>query len=333
METTFLIVTSIAADTHPILVRLATEAMEHGIRCLIVGDRKSPSNFELAGSEFLSIQQQQQLDFQLATTLPENHYARKNLGYLAAMQAGASVIIETDDDNLPGPGFWAARRREQQACFYQGTGWHNVYRHFIDQPVWPRGFALARLTETPALSEQEIRVQSPIQQGLADDNPDVDAVYRLTGSLPLVFSDGPSIALGEGSICPFNSQNTTWFREAFPLLYLPSTCSFRMTDIWRSFIAQRIGWTCDWPVLFHASTVVQERNDHDLMLDFRDEIPGYLHNEAIMEALSALELEQGPKNITINMQRCYQCLVDIELIDVAELALLDAWLNDIKATL
>jgi hypothetical protein len=27
-----------------------------------------------------------------------------------------------------------------------------------------------------------------------------------------------------------------------PLLYLPSHCCFRMTDIWRSFIAQRCLW-------------------------------------------------------------------------------------------
>src|ERR1700691_4694073 len=91
-----------------------------------------------------------------------------------------------------------------------------------------------------------------------------------------------------GACCPFNSQNTTWFKEAFPLLYLPYYCSFRMTDIWRSFVAQRIAWTCGWPVLFHQSTMRQERNDHNLMNDFRDEISGYNNNALICNSLKEL---------------------------------------------
>jgi hypothetical protein len=75
---------------------------------------------------------------------------------------------------------------------------------------------------------------------LADENPDVDAIYRLTLPLPIIFNKANNVALGNNSFCPFYSQNRTWFKEAFPLLYLSSHCSFRMTDIWRSFVAQRI---------------------------------------------------------------------------------------------
>ena len=63
-----------------------------------------------------------------------------------------------------------------------------------------------------------------------------------------------------------------------------------MTDIWRSFIAQRIAWENNWHVLFHAPTVWQERNAHNLMRDFADEIPGYLHNRSIGDALERLDL-------------------------------------------
>ncbi len=33
--------------------------------------------------------------------LPHDHYARKNMGYLYAIRAGYSVIVESDDDNIP----------------------------------------------------------------------------------------------------------------------------------------------------------------------------------------------------------------------------------------
>ena len=61
-----------------------------------------------------------------------------------------------------------------------------------------------------------------------------------------------------------------------------------MTDIWRSFVAQRILQENDWAVLFHAPTVSQERNEHDLMRDFADEVPGY------RTTFSDLDREQDP---------------------------------------
>ena len=65
---------------------------------------------------------------------------------------------------------------------------------------------------------------------LAD--PDVDAVYRLTRKTPLFFDRAAEpVVLASDTWTPFNSQNTLFYREAFPLLYLPCHVSFRMTDI------------------------------------------------------------------------------------------------------
>ena len=145
------------------------------------------------------------------------------------------------------------------------------------------------------------------------------------------FNKANSVALGNNSFCPFNSQNTTWFKEAFPLLYLPSHCSFRMTDIWRSFVAQRIGWTCGWPILFHQSTVCQERNDHNLMNDFRDEISGYNNNAQIIKSLKELKLKDGIENISANIKLCYNALIELGVVGQQEIILLDAWLKDINS--
>ena len=174
-------------------------------------------------------------------------------------------------------------------------------------------------------------VDSPIQQGLADENPDIDAIYRLILPLPVKFDKHENIALGINSWCPFNSQNTTWFKEAFPLLYLPSYCSFRMTDIWRSFVAQRIAWTCGWNVMFHTSTVRQERNDHNLMMDFSDEISGYLNNGRIASELQNLNLKSGIDNITDNLINCYQLLINMNLVNKSELTLVELWVEAINS--
>lgn len=330
MSHKYLVITSIADSNHPILQRYASESVAHNTPLIVVGDRKSPQYFHLPNCDFYSIERQITMQSTLAPLLPYNHYARKNLGYLAAMLNGAEIIIETDDDNLPFTDFWAQRNRFVNVHHLVDSGWVNVYKYFTNLHIWPRGFALEHIQDAvPELTDKHV-VDCPIQQGLASENPDVDALYRLTLPLPVNFDHADSLALGKYSFCPFNSQNTTWFRDAFPLLYLPSYCSFRMTDIWRSFIAQRIAWECGWNILFHSHTVWQERNDHNLIHDFRNEIPGYLHNHTIYIELQKLILKGGKENIPENMLLCYQKFIDLDLIDSSEMFLLKAWFEDLK---
>jgi hypothetical protein len=329
MSDTFLIITSIASQNHPVLNKFAQESTEHNVAFVVVGDKKSPTSFDIEGCDFYSAERQQNLVFNLAKVLPYKHYARKNIGYLIAKSKGAEIIIETDDDNWPMEGFWNERNRKTKAHLVKESGWVNVYKHFTEANIWPRGFALENLHDKLPLLEEEVFLDCPIQQGLADENPDVDAIYRLVMPLPLRFNKASNIALSTNSYCPFNSQNTTWFRDAFPLMYLPSYCSFRMTDIWRSFVAQRIAWTCGWPILFHNSTVWQERNDHSLIIDFRDEITGYMNNAQIFNSLLALKLKNGVENIPDNLITCYRKLIEIGVMASEETILLDAWLKDI----
>ena len=326
---TALIITSISNDINPVLQQYAVESAINNVRFIVIGDTKSPKDFSIENCDFYSIERQEELAFEMVKYLPKKNYARKNIGYLVAIMQGMKIIIETDDDNIPYPNFWDERKLNISAHVLTGKDWVNVYKYFTDVNIWPRGFALEKLQNLVPLLPNISTVYSPIQQGLANDNPDVDAIYRLTLPLPISFKDRNPVALGEGTICPFNSQNTTWFNDAFPLLYLPSYCSFRMTDIWRSFIAQRIGWTCGWHVSFGNKTVRQVRNEHDLMLDFRDEIPGYIHNLDIMKALMDLNLDNGARNIPENMKRCYAKLIAMGLIESAEMMILESWLVDI----
>lgn len=330
MKNPCLIITSIASSDHAILSQYALEAAANSISFILIGDIKSPKDFNLQGCDYYSIERQYSLGWALSKELPLNHYARKNLGYLEAMSRGADIIIETDDDNIPLNNFWEMPARKVAANVLTDNGWVNVYKYFTEFQVWPRGFALEHIHDLIPKTKGKKNVLCPIQQGLADENPDVDAVYRLVLPLPITFNKSENIALGRNTICPFNSQNTTWFKEAFLLLYLPSYCSFRMTDIWRSFIAQRIAWTCDWNILFHQSTVLQKRNVHNLIDDLRDELPGYLNNKKIFSELQQLDLKNGIQCIPDNLIKCYQMFVDSNLIDRAEMILLRLWIADVN---
>jgi hypothetical protein len=325
-----LVVTSISAPTSG-LRELARQCKARGFSFYVIGDVPSPADFSIDGCEFYSLERQKTTGLKIAELLPTRHYSRKNIGYLLAMRGRPSILLETDDDNMPLPEFWDARQLQQQTRVLSGNGWTNIYAYFTEANIWPRGLPLdAVQTQVPEFELlPEVKLDCPIQQGLADEDPDVDAIYRLLLPLPINFRKDRRLALASGAWCPFNSQNTAWFPNAYPLLYLPSYCSFRMTDIWRSFVAQRIAWENGWAVLFKGPDVYQERNEHNLMRDFADEVPGYLNNRRIGTQLDALKLEAGPKNIGDNLIKCYEELVRMELIPSKEIALVRAWVEDV----
>jgi hypothetical protein len=328
-QTSSLIITSISSP-NAVMKAIAAESVKNNIDFIVIGDSKSPAGFKLDGCRFFSIDEQLNLPFRFAKMVPQRHYSRKNIGYL--LSKNNEIIIETDDDNFPREEFWLKREKNIPATLINNGGWTNVYKYFSEDDIWPRGFPLELLSASAEIPKEELKtVSCPIQQGLADENPDVDAVYRMCRKLPKSFQRKSPLALGTNTWCPFNSQNTTWFREAFPLLYLPSYCSFRMTDIWRSFIAQRIAWTCGWPVLFHNATVWQERNEHVLLKDFEDEIPGYLNNAKICALLESLDLKEGVQHLTENLYRCYLLMTSNNFIGKEEMPLVEAWIHDLQA--
>lgn len=302
-------------------------------RLIVVGDQKGPRDYPIDGAHFFSLQDQLDSSFRLAAALPTGHYARKNLGYLIAAREGADCIYETDDDNAPNQ-FWAPRSSRTRAREIQARPWANVYRMFSAHKIWPRGFPLDLINDpntfvvSPGKSEE---IVAPIQQGLANGSPDVDAVWRLVLDRDFQFDRNESILLPAGAWCPFNSQTTWWWPSAYPLLYLPSYCSFRMTDIWRSFIAQRCIWELGFGIVFHPPEVQQQRNIHNLMRDFEDEVPGYLHNASIAEILDSLALRAGAEGICENLRACYEALVRAKILPEKELTLVDLWLQDLTA--
>ncbi len=324
---TAVVVTSISGPNE-ILQSIAKGCGRAGWDFYVAGDRKSPGNFHLEGCRFLDVASQKAVPFRYAELCPENSYVRKNLGFLQAISEGAELIVETDDDNLPLEDFWRERGRAVDADVAAGAGWTNVYALFSEGFVYPRGFPLP-LVRQPAGPVVQGGAICPIQQGLVDEAPDVDAIYRLIQGEAPPFIPRRPVVLGENVWCPFNSQNTAFFREVFPLLYLPAFCTFRATDIWRGFVAQRVLWSCGWNLSFHQADVRQIRNPHNLLSDFELEVPVYLQTQRMVEALESLPLARGA--VGENLLRCYELLASIGVVGEREPEFVDAWLSDLEA--
>ena len=169
---------------------LARELRKLAGRLLVVGDRKGPADYPLAGAELLALPRQLELPLRLPRELPVNHYARKNVGYLVAFSRGAEVIYETDDDNLP-PHDWRRREAHCRARKLARPGWCNIYRYFSREIVWPRGLPLDEIARPPVKLRPGAGSSRPlkavVQQDLVSGSPDVDAIWRLVMDHPLRF--------------------------------------------------------------------------------------------------------------------------------------------------
>ena len=291
-------------------------------------------DFALEGTRYLDLEAQRASGLAYADLCPEDHYARKNIGYLTAIQSGVPLIVETDDDNLPAQGFFAPRAREQRVSTARACGWVNVYRYFADGTTWPRGLPLDEIMRAP-VPYDSLAVDiadCPIQQGLADDNPDVDAVYRLCLPLPLRFRRDRRAGPRPGRLVsvqqPEHDVVAGRLSAALPagVLFVPHDRHLAQLRRPADRLGRTAGRCCSTsrPCRRRATT-------HNLMRDFEDEVPGYLHNRAIAARLAGLDLVAGVDAIADNLRACYAALAEMELVASAELALLGAWLLDLAA--
>ena len=195
---------------------------------------------------------------------------------------------------------------------------------------WPRGIPLDKIHGKKIKLGNKKKLDFLLQQGVCEGNPDVDAIFRLINKkINIKFKNNFKVNVNK-SFVTLNSQNTIWFKEIFPLLYLPVTCTMRCTDIWRGLIVQRILQNDNKNILYFGTTMRQNRNNHSLINDFKQEVPMYLLNYKINQILFKLKLSKGKNNYLKNLNICYDALIKNKIILKDEKLFLNAWTKDIK---
>lgn len=321
-----IVITSIYAPTKGVVLF----SKMNGHQLIVVGDAKTPRNWHRKNVAYLPLNEQEKKGFCLGKTLPQNHYCRKMIGYLYAISQGAELIVDADDDIMPKKGWHYPPFCGKYDRVAPGKGFINVYDLFSNQKIWPRGLPLhlikKKINHSDLLARKKVEVG--IWQGLTDKDPDVDAIYRLILDAPCVFKKRKPIILDENTMAPFNSQNTIIRKELFPLLYLPTTVTFRFTDILRGLVAQPIMWLYGYRLGFLEATTTTKRNPHDYFKDFVSEIPMYQHSASIIDIVQgAVSKDRTMGN---NLYRAYAALKSKKIVGENELVVLKRWLKDLE---
>lgn len=329
--------------------RVLGEMTRQGWCLVVVADTNGPATYDVEGVVYLTVERQRDLRFHSIEHLPWRHFGRKNVGFLYAIAHGARVIYDTDDDNrlkarrIPVAGFDADSEHRTGPVDLSwplvppGPPWVlNPYPAFRPScgHIWPRGFPLdhVRGRGTANWTMNVVQLEPPaVQQFLADEDPDVDAVFRLTRQLPCAFDglpEGPEVlAVPPQVFVPYNAQATAHLYDAFWGLLLPVTVHGRVSDIWRSYLTQKLLWEVGQLVAFHPAHVVHDRVEHDYLKDFQSEQDLYLKVPAMVSFLA--HWTSNAPTLVERLEQLWAALYSRGFVELGDLKLAQAWIRDL----
>lgn len=298
-------------------------------KLIVIGDSKTDdSQYRNINCIYLGLKEQNELFPTFYTKIPLKSYTRKMFGYLYAIKNNFNVIYDTHDDNVfLGDINDFNIERPVKSCSQKG--FVNLYKIFTEKHIWPRGIPPCdkSINVEPKISDFDINMDCAVIQGLVNNDPDVDAYYRINinnSEFNFEKDIGYDIVLNKDSVCPFNTQNTFWLDPSmFYALYLPTTVSFRYTDILRGFIALFQLWKNDKTIKFTYPTAYQKRNEHDLQKDYESEVSMYETANQVIELLTA--------NPDSTISEVYLILAHNNIVDNSELDVLNEWLKLVES--
>ena len=298
---------------------------------IIVGDKKTPDCYKNENCIYLDIEAQEKFFPKLSKLIPYNHYGRKNLGYLFAIQRGYEIIYETDDDNIPFDNFDNVLNFDDTVNTIQenDSEWINIFKYFTNNNwIWPRGYPLSLIKKHPIpnYTFENSKKDVSIINGLVENDPDVDALFRLICNHEVTWEKNKKIIISNKNVCVFNTQNTFWIDSTmFIGLLLPCSVTFRYCDILKGIIANMLLKVNDKNMAYTSPNVTQLRNEHDLMNDFKSEYTMYIANEKIIPII-----QNGVENLKNNKEilyKIYKNLFDNNIITQLDLDICKEWLT------
>ena len=202
-------------------------------------------------------------------------------------------------------------------------------------PSWPRGLPLPHIKDEscshPEMVSKKVDPESiAVYQSLSNQDPDVDAIYRLTQPLPFDFAVDEQTLMTmvpPQSLSPFNAQATLFTRDALWMLPLPISVHGRVSDIWRSYFGQRLLRETGHVVVFTHPQVIQHRNVHNYLADLESESDLYLKSGRLLEFLMEWQRPTSAKTLPHIIENLYIELYERDYIGIEDVLLVQTWLE------
>jgi len=196
---------AVITSINPLTKAVSQLAAMPAVCVCVVADIKSPAAYNVQSVVYLTTSIQVCEAARYSGPIMHFSNVAKNVGFLFAIHHGAQVIYDTDDDNeINGDRDVLPHLHQRMTSLFldllqdersNNTTSLNPYPSFGASHAWPRGFPLDEVRPPtiggmlPDVVQAEAKSVADFQS-LADHDPDVDAIYRIS-SLPLPFNFPP----------------------------------------------------------------------------------------------------------------------------------------------
>lgn len=282
----------------------------------------------------------------------QNRIGRKNIGYFYAISHGAEIVWDFEDDNMlkfwiPGaapphaPSIDECLPTDQDANIdvleVQGHDYltWNPYPAMggPTSPSWPRGLPIDDATNRECGSAKLKPSTAPkdsiaILHSLSDHQPDVDALYKAILPIPFYFkkTEMKSVLVPQFSLTPYNAKATIHFKAGLWALFLPTSVDKEFSDVWRSYIVQRLLWESGLRVgIVGRPLVVQDSNIHTSLNDI-SKLKSM--SKTIKKLINFLTLWRGKQKTFIGqINELWLALHENKFVGKEDIRLMSLWLE------
>jgi hypothetical protein len=276
-------------------------------------------------------------------TIPPPFHFNDDLGFDRSVLLKFIKSEEQDDETIVTTNAGNGTRPEEEA---KETKLQRPALAFNPYPImvgashkdsWPRGFPIDQLQKNfvgwhlQKSAVGDIKYSSiGVIQSLCNGDPDNDAVFCLTQRDATHFTFDRSkrrlpLLIPSSAYSPYNAQATTHLYNAFWGLYLPITVPGRVTDIWRSYITQRIMKDIGLHVLYTPPIVNHECSAHDYLSDFVAERDLYDKTTKLLEFLDGWA--SNAETLSERIFDLWICLYERDYIGLHDVKAVKEWLN------
>ena len=235
---------------------------------------------------YLSLEDQNKMCPWLSSGLGLHTDTRRMFSVLYAYNTGADIIALVDDDNFPLQS-WGKDLLVGVDCVVtlaEQTSGIVLDPLHVMQPnslVWHRGFPVDCLEDRDKYNlHTNVRMTPLVQANMWEGEPDTDAMCRLLTDTDRFLRRKIYPTFTTNAFAPWNTQNTVIDRKIVKDFFLFPSLG-RMSDIWIAYHieAQYLHTPI---VVYGPPTVVQNRNAHNILIDFKREVRGYTETTTLL---------------------------------------------------
>ncbi len=210
---------------------------------------------------------------------PYNDAHRRLLGLIFIKKYNPKRVIFIDDDNFVSDkidflkGHEIVGKKVSGKAIFNKYKWPNIYKYIQTEkniPIYPRGFPWSKRNQKSYdLKFKKINKKYVLANcGFILGDPDIDAVSRLFWKIKVkkILSKKNHL-INKGMFFPFNDQNTCIDGKTSLLYYKPISAG-RNSDIWTSYLYNKISAIHDSIITYGLPHLTQIRNIHDYWKDF-----------------------------------------------------------------